>query len=470
MKSFLSVFPAILFVVTVAGCASTRTAQGQYADSEKYVANRRYDKAIAVIEKAKKKEYAEKDRVLYWLDVGMLYHYDLRHRESNEVLTQAEYAIEELYTKSVSKAMASGLLNDNALDYFGEDYEDIYLNVFKALNYLNMDDFDSAFVEIRRIDVKLNLLEDKYRKLVEDYNASAESETRMVVGENRFHNSALARYLSLLMYRADGNLDSARIDRKKIGEAFRDQPQLYAFPVPELPVIRVPEGKAALNFIAFSGFGPNKLADTLYLQGGNGVVLVVTDEQQDDYVTNELGVTAFPFIGVNSGFHMKMQFPRMVLRGEPCDAIEVWMDGERIADLGLLENMELVAREIFEIRLPIIVSKTVIRAVSKGIAKEVGKDVANEALSEELGVGGALLGLVLGVVADVAVDASENADLRISHFFPAYAHVGELILDPGIYDFEVRFIRNGQIIWSEEYKDYEVQADRLNLVESFHLE
>jgi len=96
--------------------------------------------------------------------MGMLYHYDGDYVKSNEFLTEAEYAIEDLYTKSVGKAVASMLLNDNALDYFGEDYEDIYLNIFKALNYFHMNKSEDAFVEIRRVNNKLNLLEDKYKK------------------------------------------------------------------------------------------------------------------------------------------------------------------------------------------------------------------------------------------------------------------------------------------------------------------
>ncbi len=74
--------------------------------------------------------------MLYYLDLGMLHHYAGNYAKSNEFLQKAEYAIEELFTASVSKIATSLLLNDNALDYSGEDYEDIYLNIFKALNFI----------------------------------------------------------------------------------------------------------------------------------------------------------------------------------------------------------------------------------------------------------------------------------------------------------------------------------------------
>jgi len=161
--------------------------------------------------------------------MGMLYHYCGDYEQSNEFLTEAEHAIEDLYTKSVGKATASLLLNDNALDYFGEDYEDIYLNIFKALNYLHMNKQEDAFVEIRRVNNKLNVLEDKYEEIAKQYNESKDKKKEFKIGDNKFHNSALARYLSMLIYQADGKYDDAMIDLAEIKEAFELQPIVYDF-------------------------------------------------------------------------------------------------------------------------------------------------------------------------------------------------------------------------------------------------
>jgi len=142
-----------LVIVAISSCASTQTYQYQYVEAGDYVAKRDFKGASAVIEGYKNTTYKEKDRVLYYLDVGMLYHYAGEYEKSNEALGMAEQGIEELYTKSISKAVTSGVLNDNALDYSGEDYEDIYLNVFKGLNYIALGDPDSALVEIRRVHI-----------------------------------------------------------------------------------------------------------------------------------------------------------------------------------------------------------------------------------------------------------------------------------------------------------------------------
>ena len=115
------------------------------------------------------------------------------YEESNIHLTQAEDAIEELFTKSISKATASMLLNDNTFAYAGEDYEDIYVNIFKALNYINLNKPESAFVEIRKVNIKLNLLEDKYKKYAEELNKSEDSKIEIKVKSNQFNNSVFSK-------------------------------------------------------------------------------------------------------------------------------------------------------------------------------------------------------------------------------------------------------------------------------------
>ena len=80
----------------------------------------------------------------------------------------------------------------------------------------------------------------------------------------------------------------------------------------------------------------------------------------------------------------------------------------------------LIAAETFRLKQPLTVGKTIIRSVIKNIGKEVGKEATKDALADQ-GAGGLIAGILLGLAADIAVDATENADLRISQFFPATA-------------------------------------------------
>ena len=150
----------------------------------------------------------------------------------------------------MSLTAASYLANDTVTEYCGEDYEDIYLNVFNALNYYHLGLEEDAMVEIRRIDEKLRLLAARHgTEITAAQQALLERGTDVPYDSEaaavHFSNSALARYLSMLFYRARGRLDEARIDRDQIRLAFANQPAVYGFPVPDSvdEELRVPAGK-----------------------------------------------------------------------------------------------------------------------------------------------------------------------------------------------------------------------------------
>jgi len=457
-----------LVIVAISSCASTQTYQYQYVEAGDYVAKRDFKGASAVIEGYKNTTYKEKDRVLYYLDVGMLYHYAGEYEKSNEALGMAEQGIEELYTKSISKAVTSGVLNDNALDYSGEDYEDIYLNVFKGLNYIALGDPDSALVEIRRVHIKLNLLEDKYRKLIDEYNESADADGTIEPKKNRFYNDALARYLGLLLYRYDKSMDDARIEGEKIKEAFQNQSQLYNFTMPEMPALKTDSGMAHLSVMSFTGRSPEKLAETLYLDTAKNLVLITSVSQSEEYIKNNVGFNFLVMPGVDPGYHFKFEYPRMELMGSKVNRIVLLVDGVAVRDIPILEKMESISKEIFLIKQPLVIGRSILRTVAKGILKESGKKAAKDSMSNS--AEGAVAGFLLGLAMDVAVDATENADLRISQYFPAYANAMDIELPPGDHSITVEYYEDSRLIYRDSRGVMNLQPGGLNFVESYVLE
>jgi len=452
------------FLLFLSSCASVMTMNEQYKEMDDLLIKRDFSQASAIIKEAKDEDlYQEKDRVLYYLDMGMLNYYNSEFSDSIDNLTAAEYGIEELYTKSVSRAIASGLLNDNALDYFGEDYEDIYLNLFKALSFLEMKNFDEAMVELRRVNIKLSLLEDKYKKVLDEYNNSGDAESKLKPLESRFHNDVLARYLSLLLYREEGDFDGARIDSEKIGDAFIQQSHLYQFEEPQIPVLKY-DGKTYLNLIAFTGRSPAKLANTIYIDSADNIVFLTLQNEDDSYVDRLIGFHSIIMPGVKAGYHFKFQLPYLSRRGSDISGIEVFIDGENAGHLYLTENMEAIAEETFKLKQPWIVGKTVTRTVTKGIVKELSKEAVNEAS------GGGIGGLLAGLAMDIAVDATENADTRLSQFFPAFAYTGEVETTPGVHNIELVYYSGGREVFRDYRENINVESGTLNLIQSFVFE
>jgi len=461
------ILPAALLLgalLVVSGCASMRTAKSHLEDVDKKLNMHDYTGAVAMVESVKEKNYSAKDRVLYYLDVGMLQHYAEQYDASSASLSSAESSIEELFTKSVSKAALSLMLNDNALDYDGEDYEDIYLNVFKALNYMHLGHRDEAMVEVRRIQNKLNVLNDKYNGLAKGYNQSDDAKIDIKPGTSRFHDSALAQWLGMLLYRADGKLDDARISRDDLAGAFREQPQLYPFAQPVLDGYLAPSDQPRLDVVAFVGRGPDKKANTLYIHTEDDLIVIGATEENPHNRQELTELDAFVWPGVKKGYHFKFQLPYMEKRGTGVSRVRLLVDGASVGDLSPIESLEDVAEDTWQIKQPIIYLKTIIRATAKGLLAEQGKRKMEDQLNNEL------LGFVARLAADAAVDATENADLRIARFFPARALVGEFTVPAGTHRLSAEYFGpGGVLLFTDDLGEVDIRPGGLNLQETFYL-
>ncbi|MCL2879134.1 MAG: hypothetical protein FWF29_02710, partial [Treponema sp.] len=225
----MNMLPALVpFLFLAFSCSTT----GHFAKVDDSVVNERYTDSVNILDSLKDQIYnPSRDSVLYYLDRGMLSHYAENYQESLDLLQNGERAIEDAFTKSLSRGAGSFLVNDNVLEYSGEDYEDIYINAFNSLNYYHLGDIDSAMVEIRRMKIKLQTLETKYDVVRTDLQkqaiANGVSSSDIPANPNapsKFSDSALARYLGMIFYRQDGQRDNARIDRENLLLAFANAP------------------------------------------------------------------------------------------------------------------------------------------------------------------------------------------------------------------------------------------------------
>jgi len=457
--------PLIALALLLSGCAMLRTDKSHYAGTDTMLAQADYPAAIARIESERNKAYTTKDRAVFYLDLGMLYHWNSEYEKSNEYLEKAERAIEDNFARSLTRSATSLILNDNVLEYAGEDYEDIYLNAFKALNYLALGQNDAAFVEVRRINNKLTQLESKYDKVAQKLNQAEEAQETFRPGKSYFQESALGRYLSLLLYRNEYRWDDVRIDLEKIDRGWKLQPDIYTFPEPDfsLETTKLVAPKARLNVITFSGLAPDKTAATFYVHTEQD--LIVLAGTSENYLGKQrldgLNVLAWP--GIEEGYHFKFQLPSMHKRPSRVSRVEVVVSNGPSESLQQLESIENAAVETFGIKKPIIYLKTLTRAVVKGLASEQAK----ENMTKGMGEGTAFF---TRLFADLAIDQTENADLRVSRFFPAEASIREIHLDEGVYDVRINYYgATGALLHTDERNGVRLEAGRLNVLESFYL-
>ncbi|MDR0404012.1 MAG: hypothetical protein LBH35_10555, partial [Treponema sp.] len=364
-------------------CATTNP----YEPVDRLVEAEAFSQSVEVLEENSKKIYREKDQVLYYLDKGMLSHYAEDWNGSASLLERGERAIEENFAVSISQEIGVYLLNDLSREYDGEDYEDVYLNVFNALNYYHRGkngetSLDEALVEIRRINNKLKDLSVKYGAMISALQAEAlKSNTEIPANPSsprEFSNSALARYLGMLFYRGEGAMDDARIDRDGLKLAFADYPGVYSHPVPSSinEELEIPPGMARLNVLGFCGRLPLKTEETMRIP-----------------------------IGVN---WIKIVLPVLTPLPSRVGSAQVVFDGGERFDLELLEDTGKVAETAFTRKQNVIYLRTVIRATVKGVTAAVFGAAARNSDSDENGA----LFSILSLGTQIFAEASEKADLR----------------------------------------------------------
>jgi len=429
-----AVFCAPILVFFISACATT----DPYVPVDNLVEQENFAKSAELLEEKRKTIYREKDSVLYFLDKGMLTRYNGDYKESSSLLQQGERAIEENFAVSISQEVGTYILNDTTREYDGEDYEDIYLNLFNALNYYHQGDMEGALVEIRRMTNKLRNLSVKYGTIMTNMQKKAlENNTEIPPNPEapvKFNNSALARYMGMLFYRGIGNMDSARIDQNQLRVAMADAPQIYTNPVPSSiqNELSIPGGMARLNVIGFAGRSPKKTEEVIRIYLGNAWI--------------------------------KIALPVMTPRPSQITSIKVSIDSGESFTLELLEDISAMVTATFAQKKNLIYVKSVVRASVKGIAASVFNSAADSS-DDNKG-----LFTLLGLGSQILAEASEKADLRVARFFPGKAYVGGINLAPGTYSFTVTFYGQGdKVLSSRRHENIDIKTNTLNLTEEICL-
>lgn len=424
---------AVIICLLLPSCAAYQLDSAQ-ASLRTSFAQQNYSGSVELLSKYQQERvYKSKDDVLLHLEHGTANHFAGRYTESNSHFTTAEDRIDYLYSKSVSRAVKSFITNDNALDYDGEDYEDVYLNIFKTLNYIHMEELESALVESRRIAHKLGQLDLKYNDLVDALSkADTTGHAKWKTGDTNVQNSALGRYLSTILFAKTNKPDDARIEYENLLKAFNEQPSVYAFETPSAYQMRNITEPDQYNVLVtgFSGRAPKKVQNDLRMY---------LDEPD---------------------LYLKFSIPTLEMYKTQVDRVEVVVNDEEPIELDLIEEMDVVAREVYKVKAPIIYARTVVRAFLKA--------VGSNALSKEISKEDEVLGEVANILGKIGQEATEKADLRGWQTMPGKAYATVLNLTPGEHHVVTNYYGNGRLLYSGTKTITVDPGERLELVESLY--
>ncbi len=432
MKNLIKLFSIIIFF-SIFSCASNVDLHSAFVYDVK---NGNYELVYSTLEQSSKNYYSNHDDVLQMLDLGLLAHYSDFPESSINYLNRAESLIEENFSKSITQNISSYILNDNVIDYAGEEYEDIYVNLFKCLTFISQENYESAFVEIRRFNNKLKSLSVKYQEQISKIKKESQMQDDSLNSENykvQFYDSVFARYLSMLLYLYEGDVDSAKIDYNYLVSAFESQKKLYNFSFPKQieENFYTQKNNVRLNVVAFSGMAPRKKEESVSnVYYGYKIALPVMYKIKTE-------VDSIKLVAINQ------------------DTKTVYQK-----DFEKIESISNIAVDTFKQKQSLIYTKSIARSIIKyGTSAVLG--VCKETYDEDN------IFDLLYLASLLANQLTEVADIRTSKYFPSSVYISGIDLPAGNYDIIVNyFSSDGTKIYQKIFDDYDVSKDKLNLLEA----
>lgn len=382
------VISLLLTIFLFSSCASYY--QKSYQFQEQFSAGNLKQAQAFLINQKKAAE--KKDRLLYFLDRGVVEQMLGNYEASNEYFEKA-YIYNQDFQKNVKYDLVGSLANPMLKPYKAEDHEVVLLHFYKAINFIQLKDFDAALVEVRRVNISLNELNDKYDGK-----------------KNRYKEDAFAHLLMGIIYEAKNDVNNAFI-------AYRNALNVYQGVYSEEFNVTVPEQlkKDVLRTAAQNGFrtelaqyeaefgikhsNQTKEEGELVFFWLNGLSpvkgefsmnLVRSEGAGGNLVfANEAGPYAFPINisnqinssnqeGINDVRFVRMAVPKYRARKPLISQAYLQVDEKKV-NLELAENIEEIAFAGLEDRMLREIGKSVARLVLKQAAEIVASNQNKDA-------------------------------------------------------------------------------------------
>lgn len=378
VKSYLKF---ILLLALLQSCIAYHAKQIKF---QRLFLASKWEEADAILAKDKKAEKS-KNRLLYYFDRGLVAHLRGRYQESNHFFEQAYLTHENFLTRPIDEVLVF-LINPTVTEYKGEAHEVLLLHYYKALNFLQLGQYEAALVECRRLSIKLNQLSDKYGGS-KDYRRDAFIHTFMglVYQANHDYNNAFIAYRNAVeIYQEDyqhlfGLQIPAQLKKDLIYTAYKvgfyEQVAHYKqlFKLSYNP--EKEPGSSDVVFLWNNGLGPVKdewsIKFTLIRRGG-----VIFFENKDQGLV-------FPFplpadrkegAGLSTLKFVRVAFPVYKNRPLLYDHAIVTTDQSSQQPLELLEDVNAISFCILKQRMVSELSKVLLRiALKQAAAHQVQK-------------------------------------------------------------------------------------------------
>lgn len=464
-------------LLALSGCANRSLVR--FEKIAKEAAKDDYQAAADRIRKGKDL-YGNHNRLLYNMDLGLVFHYAGQWDSSIAYLTKAVKIHDELFAKSVTNEAVSFVANDNARPYRGRPHEMVLVHQFLAFNYLALGKPDEARVEARQGQMLLD-------------------EIKRKAGKGAFRDDGMFRYFSALTYEANREPDDAAIAYYHAVKAYQDGP----VPLPgavarqartalaargrDNDVVQLglspdaaatkpgyggaaPAGDAEGEIVVVGHAGRSPTVDQNVFWGTwvrDGVMVIHYRTPEGEVLTEALPAPGLPpqELGKHGGrtrsgttLHVKFAMPALKHVASKTRFFSVTGAGlpapvrtESLTDLERLLKKNLADEK----------GATLARTITRVVIRTLASEQTKEALSG----GNPLVNLFLNIGTDVLADQLEQADARCWFLLPKTIQVARIPVKPGTHSITVEaHDGSGGTLKARSFDNLEVKAGRKTYV------
>ncbi|TNF35320.1 MAG: hypothetical protein EP315_06060 [Gammaproteobacteria bacterium] len=406
---------AVMSIVLLQGCA---THAQKSAGMRQLLLQGRPDMALMEVEKE-----SGSDEVLVNMNRGILRRMNGDYEGSNQALEAAKNKIEELYGASVTEQAGAVIVNDEAISFDGDRYEQVLVHAYKALNYIAMGDMDAARVEILQSDVKMR-----------EWGETPEEDPFM-------------RYLSGIIFEVLGEKDDALVAYRKAVDVYQNTKDRHGLNVPaqlKEDLLRLLADARLWNeYKQYQrDFGMTNWKAPSTKGMGELVVLM------HNGLTPQRSEKAFQTWSSELALNIRIAVPDYPNPPAYVNQVKLRV-GSQSQLLETVENIDGLARASLEADMPIITTRAIARAVVKKSAEK------------EAGDRGGLFGQLAMMVVNTA---TEIADTRCWNTLPQEIQLGRMMLPAGIHEVHMDVIGMGGAVVDSYSIPVTIKAGRKTIV------
>lgn len=369
-------FP-LTFIFLIVSCASY---QADVTGARDLMQAGRFDEAATILKE--RVDNTKGDRLAYLLEYATVLYQAQKFEESSNLFLQADKSAEMNDYTSLSREFGSVMIREDLVQFKTESYEFLLINVYQALNYLMMNNFENAMVMARRINEKLNKIE--------------------LDGDTKKKQLSFAAYLAGMLWDAQGEKDSAFIMYSKAEEA---APGYGAIQRDLLVSAKMSRRDDAYERLKKKWPDIDKSINWSQIRTQGELVVLV----QQGWIPRKSPRPDNP------------RFPTLVSVPSYVRRVRVEIDGKDPVISQTVYDLDMVATQTM--------NEDYKRLVMKKMAGLAGKLVLKEAINKKNNG--------LGDLAFLALDAMDQADVRQWSTLPATFQVARMFLPDGNYNVKI---------------------------------